>query len=212
VRGVFVYALLGADHDSSPYTQIGDRVARIAAGGVQLVIEELRTAVTKTRKDGSRGRLRYDYGDLVEPAQPPHDVAVEAVTLAPLRRHGPRTAPQRVAQPVGGEDRAHELRLHTDPEVCSRQHGPDGLHAGIAGCCVDADRFGQGDEREVMPRKQPVVRVRLLAPGGGVDGLVRWWVVDNHAQASATEHRCEGPAGTRPRVSPAARSVPSDEA
>jgi hypothetical protein len=30
---------------------------------VRLVIEELRTDVTKTRKDGTRGRLRIDYGD-----------------------------------------------------------------------------------------------------------------------------------------------------
>jgi ParB/RepB/Spo0J family partition protein len=67
VARFFVYALLGADHDSSPYTQTGDRVARIAAGGVRLLIEELRTDVTKTRKDGSRGRLRYDYGDHRDP-------------------------------------------------------------------------------------------------------------------------------------------------
>jgi hypothetical protein len=58
-----VYALLGAGHDDSPYTQAGERVARIAAGGVRLVIDELRTDVTKTRKDGTRGRLRIDYGD-----------------------------------------------------------------------------------------------------------------------------------------------------
>jgi hypothetical protein len=55
--------LLGADHDSSPYTQTGERIARIAAGGIRLVIDELRTDVTKTRKDGSRGRLRIDYGE-----------------------------------------------------------------------------------------------------------------------------------------------------
>ncbi len=67
VARFFVHALLGADHDSSPYTQTGDRVARIAAGGVRLVIEELRTDVTRTRKDGSRGRLRYDYGDHRDP-------------------------------------------------------------------------------------------------------------------------------------------------
>jgi ParB/RepB/Spo0J family partition protein len=67
VARFFVYALLGADHDSSPYTQTGDRVARVAAGGVRLLIEELRTDVTKTRKDGSRGRLRYDYGDHRDP-------------------------------------------------------------------------------------------------------------------------------------------------
>jgi ParB/RepB/Spo0J family partition protein len=63
VARFFVYALLGADHDSSPYTQSGERIVRIAAGGVRLVIDELRTDVTKTRKDGSRGRLRIDYGD-----------------------------------------------------------------------------------------------------------------------------------------------------
>jgi ParB/RepB/Spo0J family partition protein len=67
VARFFVYALLGADHDSSPYTQTGDRITRIAAGGVRLLIEELRTDVTKTRKDGSRGRLRYDYGDHRDP-------------------------------------------------------------------------------------------------------------------------------------------------
>jgi hypothetical protein len=31
------------------------------------VIEELRTDITKTRKDGTRGRLRYDYGDHRDP-------------------------------------------------------------------------------------------------------------------------------------------------
>jgi hypothetical protein len=67
VARFFVYALLGADHDRSPYTQLGERVARVAAGGIRLVIEELRTDVTKTRKDGSRGRLRYDYGDHRDP-------------------------------------------------------------------------------------------------------------------------------------------------
>jgi hypothetical protein len=67
VARFFVYALLGADHDSSPYTQTGERIARIAAGGVRLVIDELRSDVTKTRKDGTRGRLRYDYGDHRDP-------------------------------------------------------------------------------------------------------------------------------------------------
>jgi hypothetical protein len=67
VARFFVYALLGADHDSSPYTQTGERIARIAAGGIRLVVGELRTDVTKTRKDGSRGRLRIDYGDHRDP-------------------------------------------------------------------------------------------------------------------------------------------------
>jgi hypothetical protein len=34
---------------------------------VRLVVDELRTDVTKTRKDGTRGRLRYDYGDHRDP-------------------------------------------------------------------------------------------------------------------------------------------------
>jgi hypothetical protein len=67
VAKFFVYAVLGADHDRSPYTQTGERIARIAAGGIRLVIDELRTDVTKTRKDGSRGRLRYDYGEHRDP-------------------------------------------------------------------------------------------------------------------------------------------------
>jgi hypothetical protein len=69
VARFLVYALLGADHDSSPYTQTGERIARIAAGGVRLVVDELRADVTKTRKDGSRGRLRIDYGDAREPGE-----------------------------------------------------------------------------------------------------------------------------------------------
>ena len=55
--------MLGADYDKSPYTQTGERIARLAAGGIRLVVGDLRTDVTKTRKDGSRGRMRIDYGD-----------------------------------------------------------------------------------------------------------------------------------------------------
>jgi hypothetical protein len=57
-----VYGLFGADYDGSPYTQSGERVARLAMIGVRLVIDEFRADVTKLRKDGSRGRLRIDYG------------------------------------------------------------------------------------------------------------------------------------------------------
>jgi hypothetical protein len=38
--------------------------------GIRLVIDEFRADVTKRRKDGSRGRLRIDYGDRHEPARP----------------------------------------------------------------------------------------------------------------------------------------------
>jgi hypothetical protein len=47
--------------------ETGERIAWIAAGGIRLVIDELRTDVTKTRKDGSRSRLRYDYGEHRDP-------------------------------------------------------------------------------------------------------------------------------------------------
>jgi ParB/RepB/Spo0J family partition protein len=67
VARMLVYGLLGADYDNSPYTQTGERVARLAASGIRLVIDEFRTDATRTLKDGSRGRLRIDYGD---PRQP----------------------------------------------------------------------------------------------------------------------------------------------
>ena len=60
VARLMVFGLLGPDWDDSPYTQTGDRIAELAARGVRLLIEEFRTDVTKTRKDGSRGALRVD--------------------------------------------------------------------------------------------------------------------------------------------------------
>ena len=38
--------------------------------GIRLVIEEFRADVTKTLKDGSRGKLRVAYGDPKEPEKP----------------------------------------------------------------------------------------------------------------------------------------------
>jgi hypothetical protein len=64
--------LLGADYDQSPYTQTGERVTRLAMSDIRLVIEEFRSDVTKTRKDGSKAALRIDYGD---PHQPEAAVA-----------------------------------------------------------------------------------------------------------------------------------------
>jgi ParB/RepB/Spo0J family partition protein len=70
VAKFFVYGLFGSDYDGSPYTQSGDLVAELAARGIRLVIEEFRTDVTKTLKDGSRGKLRIDYGDPKQPEKP----------------------------------------------------------------------------------------------------------------------------------------------
>jgi hypothetical protein len=66
----FVYGLLGLDYDNSPYTQAGERVSRLAMSGIRLVIDEFRADVTKTRKDGSKGALRIDYGDAHQPEAP----------------------------------------------------------------------------------------------------------------------------------------------
>ncbi|MGH3026463.1 MAG: hypothetical protein ACRDLR_08460, partial [Gaiellaceae bacterium] len=70
VAKFFVFGLLGSDYDGSPYTQSGDLVAELAVRGIRLVIEEFRTDVTKTLKDGSRGKVRIDYGDPKEPEKP----------------------------------------------------------------------------------------------------------------------------------------------
>jgi hypothetical protein len=70
VARFFVYGLLGSDYDNSPYTQAGERVSRLAMTGIRLVIDEFRTDVTKTRKDGSQGKLRIDYGDSHQPEAP----------------------------------------------------------------------------------------------------------------------------------------------
>jgi hypothetical protein len=70
VARFFVYSLLGSDYDNSPYTQAGERVSRLAMSGIRLVIDEFRADATKTRKDGSAGKLRIDYGDPHQPDAP----------------------------------------------------------------------------------------------------------------------------------------------
>jgi len=70
VARFFVFSLLGSDYDGSPYTQSGDLVAELAMRGIRLVIEEFRADVTKTLKNGSRGKLRIDYGDPKQPEKP----------------------------------------------------------------------------------------------------------------------------------------------
>jgi len=67
VARFFVYGMLGSDYDDSPYTRMGERVTRLAMSGIRLVIDEFRADVTKTLKNGQRGRLRVDYGDPHKP-------------------------------------------------------------------------------------------------------------------------------------------------
>ncbi len=62
----YVYSLLGSDY-SSGYGQAGERIHHLAVAGIRLVVGELRKDVTKSKKDGTRGRLRIDYGDQREP-------------------------------------------------------------------------------------------------------------------------------------------------
>mgnify|MGYP001164787606 CR=1 FL=1 len=66
VARFLVYSLLGPDY-ASGYGQAGERIHHLAVAGIRLVIGELRQDVTKTRKDGTRGRLRIDYGDARQP-------------------------------------------------------------------------------------------------------------------------------------------------
>jgi len=51
----------------SYYSQTGQRIAELAVTGIRLVIEEFRSDVTKTLKDGRRGKLRIAYGDPHKP-------------------------------------------------------------------------------------------------------------------------------------------------
>ena len=67
VARFFVYSLLGSDHDGSAYTQAGERVAQLAMCGIRLVIDDFRTDVTKTLKNGDPGTTRIDYGDAHDP-------------------------------------------------------------------------------------------------------------------------------------------------
>ena len=48
VATFFVFALLGPTWDGSVYTSSGERVRSIAAGGIRLVVESMRTDVTRT--------------------------------------------------------------------------------------------------------------------------------------------------------------------
>lgn len=66
VARFLVYSLLGPDY-ASGYGQAGERIHHLAVAGIRLVIGELRQDVTKTRTDGTRGRLRIDYGDARQP-------------------------------------------------------------------------------------------------------------------------------------------------
>ena len=68
VARFFMYALLGPTWDGSVYTGGGERIRSIAAGGIRLVVESLRTDITRTVKGGGRGRLRIDYGKDPQPA------------------------------------------------------------------------------------------------------------------------------------------------
>jgi hypothetical protein len=67
VARFFCFALLGSDYDNSPYTQAGERIQHLAMGGIRLIVDELRADVTRSRKDGTRGRLKIDYGNPREP-------------------------------------------------------------------------------------------------------------------------------------------------
>jgi ParB/RepB/Spo0J family partition protein len=68
VARFFVYAALGEDWTSgSVYGHQGERVHALAMRGIRLVIDDFREDVTKTLKNGQRGRQRIAYGDPHKP-------------------------------------------------------------------------------------------------------------------------------------------------
>jgi hypothetical protein len=62
VARCFVYGLLGADWSAGSYTDAGKQVHHLAMYGIRYVVDDFRQNVTTTRKDGSQGKLRIDYG------------------------------------------------------------------------------------------------------------------------------------------------------
>ena len=97
-----------------PTRRPGERIARIAAGGVRLVVDELRTDVTKTRKDGSRGRLR----DRLR--RPPRPAGRARVAVEVHRRRQDR---RRALRPRAGRDRRRAAR-HAGSSCPSSQRMP----------------------------------------------------------------------------------------
>jgi hypothetical protein len=71
VAAFFVYSVLGSDYHGG-YGKAGEAVVQLAMTGIRLVIDDFRTDVTRTKKDGSRGALRISYG---EPHKPDDAIA-----------------------------------------------------------------------------------------------------------------------------------------
>jgi ParB/RepB/Spo0J family partition protein len=129
VARFFVYALLGSDHDGSPYTATGERVARLAASGIRLVIEQFRTDATQTRKDGTPGQTRIQYTD-------PHDLS-EPITWLWRFVDGARTAGElygRALVVICAEQYASRLvvpqsqRAPASPWASHKDHARKALH------------------------------------------------------------------------------------
>jgi hypothetical protein len=90
------------------------------------VIDELRTDVTKTRKDGSRGRLRIDYGDrrnpeaavswlwkFVDGAKTAGELYGRALMVIAAEQHATRLvvpSSQRIPPPAGARTRTSPPR------------------------------------------------------------------------------------------------------
>ena len=150
VARLFTFGLLGGDYDGSPYTSSGDRVAELAMRGIRLVIDEFRTDVTKTRKDGSRGRLRIDYGDPRQPRER-DQMAVEVPGRRPLRRRlvwprdrgpGRRAVRLPARAPLDPAARRAALALPQGPRPQSTDQARRPAPAGHAQAAREGDREG----------------------------------------------------------------------
>ena len=138
----FVYGMLGSDYDDSPYTQTGERVTRLAMSGIRLVIDEFRADVTKTLKNGQRGRLRVDYGD----------------------PHKPGDAVRWLWKFVDGAKTAGELYGRALVVICAEQYASRLVVPQKPAVAPDAVELAQG------PRRQGAEEARRAAPAGVAEG------------------------------------------
>ena len=94
--------------------------------GVRLVIEEFRSDVTKTRKDGSRGRLRVSYGDpkdaqaavkwlwrFVDAAKTPGELYGRALVVIAAEQHAARLV-------LPSSQRSHPTRWGSHKDLAAK--------------------------------------------------------------------------------------------
>jgi hypothetical protein len=141
---------------------------------VRLVIDELRSDVTKTRRDGTRGRLRVDYGDHRSPEAAPAWLWKFVVCRAAGYAEGPSRSLQR------GEARPEVPGMigRADPEHQRRRCGCTLLH-----------RRGQADVEHRQWWRSRSFQTRCVAGLISALGGFRSTPISGHEQESC-EPQC----------------------